>query len=147
MGKIIVLFLFLFVFIFSCSSEKTGSIQIIAGTGKTGFKDGKTAELNKPIRLAPYAKNSIIFADINNHAIRIATLDGEVTTIAGGPEKAGYQDGPAKEAKFKSPVGAELTISICSHDLSPSRSNDIRVMDWTKPSGELRMIFTNKYYV
>lgn len=89
----------------ACSNENTEGIRIIAGNGNPGFTDGEKAELNKPIRLAPYTNNSIVFADINNHAIRIATFDGKVTTIAGGPDKKGYQDGPAVEAKFNSPHG------------------------------------------
>ena len=80
-------------------------MRLAAGSGQAGFKDGKQADLNKPIRLTPYTENSVIFADINNHAIRIATLDGEVTTIAGGPDKEGYKDGLASQAKFKSPHG------------------------------------------
>lgn len=89
----------------SCSHAQTNSMLLITGIGKAGFVDGKKAELNKPIRLAPYRNNSIIFADINNHAIRIASFDGEVTTIAGGPEKKGFQDGPVEAAKFNSPHG------------------------------------------
>ncbi len=88
-----------------CSQKQSSTMKVIAGTGNAGFVDGKPAVLNKPIRFAPYAENSIIFADINNHAIRIATIDGEVNTIVGGPNKAGYKDGPADEAKLKSPHG------------------------------------------
>jgi DNA-binding beta-propeller fold protein YncE len=80
-------------------------MRLVAGSGQAGFKDGNQAVLNKPIRLTPYTESSVIFADINNHAIRIATLDGEVTTIVGGPDKEGYEDGPASQAKFKSPHG------------------------------------------
>jgi DNA-binding beta-propeller fold protein YncE len=89
----------------SYSQQKNEAMQVTAGIGKAGFKDGKQAELNKPIRLAPYEDNSVIFADINNHAIRIATLDGMVTTIAGGPDQKGHQDGDAFIAKFNSPHG------------------------------------------
>jgi DNA-binding beta-propeller fold protein YncE len=98
-------FLLLIPLVLSYSRQQNEILQIVAGTGKAGFKDGKEAELNKPIRLAPYKDNSVIFADINNHAIRIASLDGEVTTIAGGPDKKGYQDGLASEAHFNSPHG------------------------------------------
>lgn len=80
-------------------------MKLIAGSGQAGFKDGNPADLNKPIRLTPYTDTSVIFADINNHAIRIATLDGEVLTLAGGPDKEGYTDGPASQAKFSSPHG------------------------------------------
>ena len=57
-------FLLLLPLLFSCAPEKNELMQIVAGTGKVGFKDGKQAELNKPIRLAPYKDNSVIFADI-----------------------------------------------------------------------------------
>jgi len=105
MKKHLFCFLLLIPHVLSYSQQKNETLQIVAGTGKAGFKDGKQAELNKPIRLAPYKDNSVIFADINNHAIRIASIDGEVTTIAGGPDKKGYQDGTASEAKFNSPHG------------------------------------------
>ena len=45
----------------ACSNENTEGIRIIAGSGKPGFTDGEKAELNKPIRLAPYTANSIVF--------------------------------------------------------------------------------------
>jgi DNA-binding beta-propeller fold protein YncE len=105
MKKYLLCLLLLIPLSFSYSQQKNETLQIAAGIGKAGFKDGKEAELNKPIRLAPYKNNSVIFADINNHAIRIATVDGEVTTIAGGPAKKGYQDGDASMAKFNSPHG------------------------------------------
>ncbi len=105
MKKIFLQLFFLTTFFISFSYAQYEPIQIIAGTGSAGFIDGKRAELNKPIRLAPYKDNSIIFADINNHAIRMCSFDGVVTTIAGGPDKKGYQDGVAPEAKFNSPHG------------------------------------------
>jgi DNA-binding beta-propeller fold protein YncE len=103
--KDLIISLILIFTILSCSSDTENSIRIVAGSGEAGFIDGKQSVLNKPIRFAPYTDNSVIFADINNHAIRIASLDGEVSTIAGGPDKKGYQDGPASEAKFNSPHG------------------------------------------
>lgn len=101
-------FIFLLLYIFPILSSNIYAqykLNVAAGTGKAGFVDGKEAELNKPIRLAPYKDDSVVFADINNHAIRIATIDGEVTTIAGRPDKKGYQDGDASNAKFNSPHG------------------------------------------
>lgn len=105
MKKQVYFFLLLFPLLFSCASLKNNELFLVAGSGNAGFKDGKQAELNKPIRLAPYKNNSVIFADINNHAVRIAALNGEVTTIAGGPDKKGYKDGDASSAKFNSPHG------------------------------------------
>jgi len=105
MKKSFVLLTVLLISLNSCSNEKPHTMRLAAGSGQAGFKDGKQADLNKPIRLTPYTENSVIFADINNHAIRIATLDGEVTTITGGPDKEGYEDGLASQAKIKSPHG------------------------------------------
>lgn len=101
-------FIFLLLYILTTLSANIytqNELHIVAGTGKAGFVDGKEAQLNKPIRFAPYKHNSVVFADINNHAIRIAALDGEITTIAGGPDKKGFQDGSAADAKFNSPHG------------------------------------------
>ncbi len=102
MQNLILTFILSFVII---NSSGQNNMKLVCGTGHAGFKDGKISELNKPIRMTPYKQNSIIFADINNHAIRTVTLDGKVTTIAGGPDKQGYLDGPAEIAKFKSPHG------------------------------------------
>lgn len=118
-----------FIFFISCSNIRNEFIEIIAGTGQAGFKDGKQAELNKPIRLAPYKDNSIIFADINNHAIRIATFDGEVTTIAGGPDKKGYLDGIASEAKFNSPHGVAYDSKEDKIYVAEAGSNLIRTIE------------------
>ena len=105
MKKLFFTSLSLLIIILSCSKEQPGSMKVVAGSGQPGFMDGDSAQLNKPIRMAPYTDNSVLFADINNHAIRVVTLEGEVTTIAGGPDKKGYQDGKVSEAKFNSPHG------------------------------------------
>jgi len=128
MKKKLIYFSFSLILLYSCSIEKSDSLKIVAGTGKAGFKDGEQAELNKPIRLAPYKNNSIVFADINNHAIRIAELDGNVITIAGGPDEQGYQDGPADVAKFNSPHGVAYDKEIDIIYVAEAGSNLIRVI-------------------
>lgn len=128
MRKTYILFSFLLPFLFSFSLIKYDSLELVAGTGNAGFKDGKQAELNKPIRLTPYDDNSVIFADINNHAVRIAYLDGNVTTIAGGPEKKGHQDGPASTAKFNSPHGVAYDKENDKIYVAEAGSNLIRVI-------------------
>ena len=97
--------LILLVGLISCQSTKQNDLVVVAGTGYSGFTDGDNAELFKPIRFSPYKGNSIVFADINNHAIRVISENGEVTTIAGGPTQKGFADGTADSAKFKSPHG------------------------------------------
>ena len=96
----------LFLGLISCENNNNQSKLItVAGTGSPGFSDGANAELFKPIRLSPYKNNSILFADINNHAIRVVDQNGVVTTIAGGPDKKGFADGSANSAKLSSPHG------------------------------------------
>ena len=100
--------LLLLLFCFSAMTA-AADIRVIAGNGEAGFVDGSDARFNKPIRLAPYGPGKILVADINNHAIRSVTLDGEVITLTGGPDKQGHQDGPAAEARFNSPHGVAVS--------------------------------------
>lgn len=90
-------------------AHSSETVKVIAGNGDAGFKDGTDARLNKPIRLAPFGPGKILIADITNNAIRIVTKDGTVTTIVGGPDKQGYQDGPADQAMLNGPHGVALS--------------------------------------
>ena len=86
-----------------------GEMRVIAGTGEAGFEDGSPGAFNKPIRLAPYGEGAVLVADIFNHAIRVVSIDGEVTTIAGSPERKGFEDGSAEAAWFASPHGVAIS--------------------------------------
>ena len=94
-------------------------ISLVAGGSTEGFADGvgDAARLHKPIRLAPFGPDAVVFADINNHAIRIAHGDGRVETIAGGPDEQGHRDGPADVARFDAPHGVAVredsVIAVC----------------------------------
>ena len=81
----------------------------------------------KPIRLAPLNDTTVVFADINNHAIRSIDIHGNVNTLAGGPDKNGYQDGPADQAKFDSPHGVAVR-----HDgviaVAEANNNTVRLL-------------------
>ena len=125
--KKLVLLALLFV-ISSCGTEEPKTMQVAAGSGTAGFQDGNPADLNKPIRMAPYTDNSIVFADINNHAIRIASIDGTVKTIVGGPGKDGYQDGPAEEAKLNSPHGVAYDKSSDKIYVAEAGNHVVRVI-------------------
>jgi DNA-binding beta-propeller fold protein YncE len=127
MKRLIVLSTALLIALIACIKEQPMMV-VAAGTGQAGFKDGFEAELNKPIRFTPYAENSIIFADINNHAIRIASIEGEVTTIAGGPDKEGYEDGPASLAKFKSPHGVAYDHKLNQVYVAGASNHVIRII-------------------
>lgn len=105
-------------------------ITIVAGSGEIGFQDGRgdAVHMHKPIRLAPFGPESVVFADINNHAIRIVSADGNVETLAGGPDKQGHQDGDAAVARFNSPHGvavrADGAVAVCE-----ASGNTIRLLE------------------
>jgi len=106
MQKLNIFLIILLAGLISCQNNPVqNELVVVAGTGNPGFKDGVNSELFKPIRFSTYKNNSILFADINNHAIRIVSENGEVKTIAGGPDKSGFADGNTDTAKFKSPHG------------------------------------------
>ncbi len=49
----------------------------------------------------------LVVSDSNNDRIIVADIDGNVSQVIGGSE-AGFQDGPASEAKFNQPQGVEI---------------------------------------
>ncbi|OGL44026.1 MAG: hypothetical protein A2W05_06085 [Candidatus Schekmanbacteria bacterium RBG_16_38_10] len=85
------------------STDKT--VTTFAGSGKSGFKDGKgkEAELSFPHAIAIDSKDNLFIADISNHRIRKITPDGTVSTYAGSGEK-GFSNGDVKNAKFNMPI-------------------------------------------
>jgi DNA-binding beta-propeller fold protein YncE len=97
----------------ACSArpKAPGPMRVVAGNGTAGFADGtgEAARFHKPIRLAASAPDSVMVADIFNHAIREVSLDGRVRTIVGGPDRKGYRDGPAEVAQIASPHGVAVS--------------------------------------
>jgi len=87
------------------------TMTVVAGNGTAGFADGvgAGARFNKPIRLAPFGPDAILVSDIFNHAVRIVTRDGRVTTLAGAPDRKGHKDGPAATARLASPHGVAVS--------------------------------------
>ncbi|MFY9611339.1 MAG: NHL repeat-containing protein [Blastocatellia bacterium] len=82
------------------------TVSTIAGSGAVGFKDGPAAdaEFDGPIGVAVDKRGNIFVADAYNDCIRKISVDGQVTTIAGGGS-AGYTDGVAASALFDTPSG------------------------------------------
>ena len=112
-------------------------ISVVAGNGEEGFRDGKGAEarMNKPIRLAPLDEDTVVFADINNHAIRTLDADGEVRTLAGGPTMEGHLDGPARDARFDSPHGVAVR-SDGAIAVAEASGNTVRLLAPIDQDGE-----------
>lgn len=81
-----------------------GKIEIFAGNGTIGYKDGPAsgAIFRYPIGLAVDNHDNVFVADYDNNMIREITQSGTVTTFAGNGS-VGSTDGPAKSASFNEP--------------------------------------------
>lgn len=77
---------------------------IAGGPGSGGFADGvgSQVKLRTPSSLAQLPNGTIVFADPLNHAIRMLTPQGAVTTIAGTGSQ-GSLDGTGDVASFSDP--------------------------------------------
>jgi hypothetical protein len=79
-----------------------------------GFVDGAatSARFKYPQYQAHAADGTIFVADTKNHAIRMISVDGTVSTLAGkGPYFPGSRDGPCDAATFSSPRGIDVLPS------------------------------------
>ena len=84
-----------------------GKVSTFAGSGTAGLADGPStqAQFNQPVGIAIGPDGALYVADMGNHAIR-RIADGRVTTVAGG--EAGRDDGPLKQARFRSPTSVAV---------------------------------------
>ncbi len=92
----------------------SADIQPYAGNG-VGWTDGPVsqAKFNFPRGITVDSEGNVLVADQNNHCIRKISLDGIVTTIAGQPGKAGYEDGEPDKSLFNQPTG----IAVDKNDI------------------------------
>ncbi len=79
-------------------------VSLFAGRGYRGFADGPAsgALFSAPEGLAFAGDGSMIVADTDNHAIRLVSPAGFVSTLTGG-NGSGLRDGPPGEARFSRP--------------------------------------------
>ncbi len=91
-----------------------GFVTTVAGNGTSGFSgDGgpaTRAQLDLPNGVAVDPAGNLFITDRSNGAIRKVTAGtGVITTIAGGPDALGFEDGiPAKDAALSAPWGITL---------------------------------------
>jgi serine/threonine protein kinase/DNA-binding beta-propeller fold protein YncE len=85
------------------------SVVTFAGSGRRGFADGpvKEAFFDKPADVELLPSGALLVADAGNHRIR-KIQNGQVVTLAGAFE-SGMQDGPAKKARFRYPLGVAVS--------------------------------------
>jgi DNA-binding beta-propeller fold protein YncE len=86
---------------------KTGQTSLLAGSGAYGYADGPAnqAQFRGPysLALAPSGRYLNV-TDKYNHAIRaIDLVTGQVSTLVGGPQKAGYGEGPLWQSRLSIP--------------------------------------------
>ena len=89
----------------------TGAVSTLAGSGIPGWTDGSltTAQFNWPQGLSVFLDGRIVVADTGNNRIRIVTLDGIVTTLAG--KILGFADGAGACASFNTPRGVAILLN------------------------------------
>lgn len=86
----------------------SGIVSTYAGTGEPGAINGyrQEAAFNQPYGLAFDALGNLYVGDVANHAIRKISVDGQVTTLAGG--RKGYSDREGSFAMFDHPHGVAV---------------------------------------
>ncbi len=86
----------------------TGAVTTLAGTAFTSGAAnglGAAARFSSPEGLAVDAAGNVYVADRFNHAIRLITPEGLVTTIGGLPTFSGHAEGTGVSALFSEPAG------------------------------------------
>ena len=104
----------------------SGQVTPLAGqTGVAGFADGTgaAAAFNIPYGLVQRGDGSLVVADYGNNRLRVVTLSGAVSTLA-GTGTAGFADGAMTGAMFNHPQG----LAIASNgDLYVTDMDNFRV--------------------
>jgi glucose/arabinose dehydrogenase len=84
-----------------------GVVTTLAGSGNSFAEGtGSAAAFSLPFGVAVLPNGNIVVADRDNHRIRLVTLAGVVTTLAGST--AGFLDGTGAAAQFNNPQGVAV---------------------------------------
>ena len=85
-----------------------GVVVDLAGE-REGYADGTgaAAAFHTPSGIAFDRDGNLLVADTGNNAIRKVSMQGVVSTLAGGGA-AGFQDGPAAQARFNGPLAVAV---------------------------------------
>lgn len=101
--------------------DGSGGFKRLNAPGGSGFRDGplEDALFNYPKDIKFDNDGNMFVADYGNHCIRMVSADNIVTTVAGQPGNAGYEDGGPVESMFKNPWGVAV-----------NEQGDIYIADW-----------------
>ena len=87
----------------------TGDVTTLAGTGATAFADGNPGigTFFLPIAIAVHTSGVVYVGDSGNNRIRMVSIAGQVTTLAGAAT-GDFADGNGGAARFFGPSGVAL---------------------------------------
>ena len=118
----------------STPPNPTGTIDTVAGTGRSGFSgDGgpaTDAQLYIPYDVAVDGAGNLYIADTYNHRIRKVDSSGVITTFAGTGESGFSYGGPAAAARLAFPTGVAVD-SAGNLYIADSGNHRIRKVDAT----------------
>jgi hypothetical protein len=118
----------------------SGEVRTLAGVARTlDVVDGVGAEArfsNYEFPLAADAADNVYTVDSRSHVVRKITPRGEVTTVAGRRNFAGFEDGPASVARFSRPSG----IVVDSAGFLYVSDTDNRAIRRISPAGEVTTV-------
>lgn len=124
----------------------THTVSTLAGNGKPGYANGQgtNAQFNfsnpnwiRTMGIVVDDKLNVYVADAGNHCIRKIDSAGNVTTVAGNPNAAGYKDGKGLEAQFSLPYDVAIDKAGNLYTADPG-NYDIRKIT---PDGQATTLF------
>lgn len=114
------------------NTTNLGFATTLAGSPQiAGFADGTEtlARFDSPEGIASdgFSPPSLYVADTGNHVVRLVTLGGSVTTVAGNPPQAGSADLQGAAARFRAPAG----VAVIGDDVfvADTENHTIRKID------------------
>ena len=115
----------------------SGQLAALAGRrGESGKQDGPGAHarFNLPAGITVDAAGQTVVADTNNHALRLVSKAGAVSTLAGGGA-AGFVDGQGAAARFNKPYSVVVLPDSGEFVVSDFSNHALRVVT---PGGGVR---------
>lgn len=108
------------------SDGQHGKIWRVVGGETQVFAEG----LHTPSAIAFDDKGNLIVADSGTHTIKSVNSSGEVSTIAGVENRAGFADGDAATALFNAPIG--IAINGSKIYVADTYNDRIRIIENSK---------------